>query len=550
MTQYYSRIDATLNGDVYSIPFSYMKENEISVYINDEPITAWEFLNESQIKINEMPSEIPADAIVSIRRTTDITKKVVDYTNQSMLKKENLNLSQDQLLNAVQEIYDNNITWKGTATDLIETNKQDILAIQSAFEDQVNSTMAEVNEAAGRLNQLEEAVEIAAIAADSAKKEAENAANSADNAIYYAEISSIEAQKALKRVGLPIGSIFQAIRTDVPVNSLRADGMEYSSGFGNFVSNFLPTGKILCKSFDEWQTEYTMTGGNVGFFAYNAETGAFKVPCIQSGTFLAQAVASGEFGSFLNSELKAHDHVWGGYTSVDGNHAHNRGTMEITGNMYGAALAADGAFYPTGEYGAGSGDYNPQNIGFQASRTWTGETSYNGAHGHTLYGSVQPTGGEDTYPKHIRYPFFVVVSNVEAESPSQVVWDNFVGNLDSKANTDLSNINSTAKETISRLGVPSDRFDELAIGATGTRYTAPANGYFYFFLQPLSNGYSQAWLHNLDNGLHEWAGTDVVRIITATLPVKKGSTAIFEYSLAGGLGADSKLRFYYAEGVK
>ena len=56
-----------------------MKESEISVYINDEPITAWEFLNESQIKINEMPSEIPADAIVSIRRTTDITKKVVCF---------------------------------------------------------------------------------------------------------------------------------------------------------------------------------------------------------------------------------------------------------------------------------------------------------------------------------------------------------------------------------------------------------------------------------------------------------------------------------------
>ena len=537
MTQYYSRIDATLNGDVYNIPFSYMKESEISVYINDEPITAWEFLNESQIKINEMPSEITADAIVSIRRTTDITKKVVDYTNQSMLSKESLNLSQDQLLNAVQEIYDNNITWKGTATDLIETNKQDILAIQSAFEDQVNSTIAEVNEAAGRLNQLEESVEIAAIAADSAKKEAEKAANSADNATYYAEISSIEAQKALKRVGLPIGSIFQAIRTDVPVNSLRADGTEYSSGFGNFVSNFLATGKILCKSFDEWQTEYTMTGGNVGFFAYDADTGKFKAPCIQTGTFLAQAVASGEFGSFLNSEIKSHNHI-------QDSHAHTRGTMEITGNMYGAALAADGAFYTTGEYGAGSGDYNPQNIGFQASRTWTGATSAAQPH-------IYPTGGDDTYPKHIKYPFFVVVSNVEAESPSQVVWDNFVGNLDNKANTDLSNINSTAKETISRFGVPSDRFDTLAIGATGTRYTAPANGYFHFFVVPLSNGYSQAWLHNLSNNFYDWAGTDQIRVMTAALFVKKGDVVIFEYGLAGGLDSSfSFFRFYYAEGVK
>ena len=45
-------------------------------------------------------------------------------------------------------------------------------------------------------------------------------------------------------IGLPIGSIFQAIRTDIPENCLRLDGTEYSSGFADFVSNFLATGSI------------------------------------------------------------------------------------------------------------------------------------------------------------------------------------------------------------------------------------------------------------------------------------------------------------------
>ena len=194
MTQYYSRIDATLNGDVYNIPFSYMKESEISVYINDEPITAWEFLNESQIKINEMPSEIPADAIVSIRRTTDITKKVVDYTNQSMLKKENLNLSQNQLLNAIQEVYDNNVSFEiGASAQIatnkaetdaqIEANKKDTDNQIATFEADINATIEEVTEAAAKINELEDAVDRATTSAENAEQAANLATQEAAKAI-------------------------------------------------------------------------------------------------------------------------------------------------------------------------------------------------------------------------------------------------------------------------------------------------------------------------------------------------------------------------------
>ena len=194
MTQYYSRIDTTLNGDVYNIPFSYMKESEISVYINDEPITAWEFLNESQIKINEMPSEIPADAIVSIRRTTDITKKVVDYTNQSMLKKENLNLSQNQLLNAIQEVYDNNVSFEiGASAQIatnkaetdaqIEANKKDTDKQIATFKADINATIKEVTEAAAKINTLEDAVNRATTSAENAEQAANLATQEAAKAI-------------------------------------------------------------------------------------------------------------------------------------------------------------------------------------------------------------------------------------------------------------------------------------------------------------------------------------------------------------------------------
>lgn len=341
---------------------------------------------------------------------------------------------------------------------------------------------------------------------------------------------------------MPVGAIYQAIRTDVPVNSLRLDGREYTSGFDNFILNYLISGKIITKSYVEWQTEYTMTGGNVGFFAYDADTGKFKVPCIQAGTFLAQAVASGEFGSFLNSSFKSHNHTQDA-------HAHNRGTMEITGSFKNDAVAYNynGAFYNDGITGttinSSTNQTNNGNTVFVASRSWTGETSY-------AQPAIHATGGDDTYPKHIRYPFFVVVSNVEAESPSQVVWDEFVGNLDIKANTDLSNINANGKAVITRMGMPSNRFDELVIGASETPYTAPADGYFYFICRPNNTGFSQAWLYNTATGIHEWDNTTEGSFLTGTLKVSSGTVVNYGYYMSGGLASDSKLRFYYAEGVK
>ena len=242
---------------------------------------------------------------------------------------------------------------------------------------------------------------------------------------------------------MPVGAIYQAIRTDVPVNSLRLDGREYTSGFDNFILNYLITGKIITKSYVEWQEEYDNNGGNVGFFAYDADTGKFKVPCIQAGTFLAQAVASGEFGSFLNSEIKSHTHT-------QDSHAHNRGTQNITGWANGIVMNEDATGTAGGalslslvDLGAagfqGDGEYKGYKININAANNWTGETSY-------AQPAIHATGGADTYPKHIRYPFFVVVSNVEAESPSQIVWDNFVGNLDVKANKSLNNLDEQGEK--------------------------------------------------------------------------------------------------------
>ena len=83
------------------------------------------------------------------------------------------------------------------------------------------------------------------------------------------------------------------------------------------------------------------------------------------------------------------EHYHDASTSWSGNHAHTRGSMNITGQFgiddRGTYVGVGGAFYTAymADCGAEGSDYGYA-IGFDASRSWTGETSWNGNHFHTL----------------------------------------------------------------------------------------------------------------------------------------------------------------------
>jgi hypothetical protein len=77
--------------------------------------------------------------------------------------------------------------------------------------------------------------------------------------------------------------------------------------------------------------------------------------------------------------------------STVGNHTHTRGTMNITGtfdgNVNDGQSGKTGAFYNTGQpfKGSDGGNNDPGGvIGFDASRSWSGATSPNGSHTHTI----------------------------------------------------------------------------------------------------------------------------------------------------------------------
>ena len=98
------------------------------------------------------------------------------------------------------------------------------------------------------------------------------------------------------------------------------------------------------------------------------------------------------------SQNKAHSH---GMDSAGG-HRHNRGNMEISGAISGLGvnMGASGACYVSSAYSGSNprmvSDSDARIISFLASRTWTGNTSENGSHSHT----VHDDGGSESRPEN------------------------------------------------------------------------------------------------------------------------------------------------------
>ena len=122
--------------------------------------------------------------------------------------------------------------------------------------------------------------------------------------------------------------------------------------------------------------------------------------------------------------------------------------------------------------------------------------------------------------------------------------------LNGKADTDLTNITDSAKVMISGLGMPSDTYTDLTLGASGSTYTAPADGYFVLLMNTVNNT-------NMVVGLAAGVGrVGFTTVIPANnnlqsnnfgsfIPVKKGDAASVFYS---GVTSAFRFRFVYAVG--
>lgn len=100
-------------------------------------------------------------------------------------------------------------------------------------------------------------------------------------------------------------------------------------------------------------------------------------------------------------------------------------------------------------------------------------------------------------------------------------------------------------EYMSRMAMPSDKYIDLTLGASGSEYTAPANGYVHFNTETLSSS-SSATIANKTAGYMVTSECSINQYsIRLLLPIKKNNIFQIRYSL---LGKQTILRFIYAVG--
>lgn len=153
--------------------------------------------------------------------------------------------------------------------------------------------------------------------------------------------------------------------------------------------------------------------------------------------------------------------------------------------------------------------------------------------------------------------YFNVINYDGTTATPARIWTGAQLIIDTKADIDGSNINQlfstnlvanmsdTANIYMSGLGMPSDTYIDLTLGANGTTYTAPANG--YLVLNKNSSGAGQhVGITNLTNGLAaQQISTGNNQNLPCFIECKKGDSLYVGYSAGGTL---IRFRFIYAVG--
>ena len=112
------------------------------------------------------------------------------------------------------------------------------------------------------------------------------------------------------------------------------------------------------------------------------------------------------------------------------------------------------------------------------------------------------------------------------------------------ARIEESVVNKTNKVQAAEASMPSGKYTDLTLGASGTQYAAPANGWFWFSKIAGTNMYGVS-IENERNGMIIGSDAGAPGSGNAVMPVLAGDNVVVEYSATGKtLG----FRFIYAQG--
>lgn len=116
--------------------------------------------------------------------------------------------------------------------------------------------------------------------------------------------------------------------------------------------------------------------------------------------------------------------------------------------------------------------------------------------------------------------------------------------VDSVANSNASNFSQAGRSMLSSMGMPSSKYIDLTLGATGSTYNAPDNG--WFTINKHGTAGQLAAFDNTSAGNITWITTlSLESDCRVSCPVKKGDSVKLWYNAAG---TTNYFRFIYAEG--
>ena len=223
------------------------------------------------------------------------------------------------------------------------------------------------------------------------------------------------------------------------------------------------------------------------------------------------------------------DLVEAGLPNITGG-LNSSGSVEwLTTNVYGF-----GAFTRTGgsssnATGSASGSRGNQGFGFDASRS------------SSIYGN-----SSTVQPQAIKVLYYIVIAT-SAKQDIEIDIDKVATDLNNKAGTDLVNINDTGEKIIVHNTMLSGTYKDLTFGASGTTYTAPTDGWVYFFGNNTGSGGCYFLIENTTKGYSKQDQlTSGYGSPNMLLPVSKGDIYQITYQNV----SSNKFRFYYDYGTE
>jgi len=300
---------------------------------------------------------------------------------------------------------------------------------------------------------------------------------------------------------------------------IQGDGIY--ADFVDYIAGLDLTANYFCTE-TEWQQSVT-DYGVCGKFVYDSTNNTVRLPKITGiveGTTDVTALG---------------DLIEAGLPNITG-------YIPNLGVAYEETTSNTGSLYTTqsgNTYGGTNAHNYKSNLNFNASRS------------SSIYGN-----SSTVQPQTIKAFYYIVIAT-STKTDVQVDIDNIATDLNGKADVGGSNINQsfstnlvanmsdTANIYMSGMGMPSNTYTDLTLGASNSTYTAPSNGWFY--LQKVTNNTNQyVLLQNLTNGMenmHQYYNSSYVARIY--LPCKKNDTVRCSYTANGNTVA---FRFIYAVG--